>query len=79
VNSSVNPIKKGPKALILRTAAFVVPALILWCDPSARVRDIDSGKLMAGMRADVRGNTQESWSRALNYLVVDPLLGPGGL
>jgi Protein of unknown function (DUF2380) len=43
------------------------------------VRDADTGKLMAGMSVDMRGNTQESWSRALNYLVVNRLLGPGGL
>lgn len=42
------------------------------------VRDADTGKLVAGMSVDMRGNTQESWSRALNYLVVNRLLGPGG-
>jgi Protein of unknown function (DUF2380) len=43
------------------------------------VRDADTGKLVAGMSVDMRGNTQESWSRALNYLVVNRLLAPGGL
>lgn len=43
------------------------------------VRDTDTGKLVAGMSVDMRGNTQESWSRALNYLIVNRLLGPGGL
>jgi hypothetical protein len=43
------------------------------------VRDADSGELVAGMSVDMRGNTQESWSRALNYLVVNRLLAPGGL
>jgi hypothetical protein len=43
------------------------------------VRDADTGKLVAGMSVDMRGNTQESWSRALNYLIVNRLLGPGGL
>jgi len=43
------------------------------------VRDTDSGKLVAGMSVDMRSNTQESWSRALNYLVVNRLLAPGGL
>lgn len=43
------------------------------------VHDADTGKLVSGMSVDMRGNTQESWSRALNYLVVNRLLGPGGL
>jgi hypothetical protein len=43
------------------------------------VRDADTGKLVAVMSVDMRGNTQESWSRALNYLVVNRLLVPGGL
>jgi len=43
------------------------------------VRDADSGELVAGMSVDMRGNTQESWSRALNYLVVNRLFAPGGL
>jgi hypothetical protein len=43
------------------------------------VRDVDTGMLVAGMSVDMRGNTQESWLRALNYLVVNRLLGPGGL
>jgi hypothetical protein len=43
------------------------------------VRDAETGKLVAGMGVDMRGNTQESWSRALNYLVVNRLLVPGGL
>jgi Protein of unknown function (DUF2380) len=43
------------------------------------VRDADTGKLVAGVSVDMRGNTQESWSRALDYLVVNRLLAPGGL
>jgi len=43
------------------------------------VRDADTGKLVTGMSVDMRGNTQESWSRALNYLVVNRLLASGGL
>ena len=43
------------------------------------VRDADTGKLVNRMSVDMRGNTQESWSRALNYLLVDRLLSPGGL
>ena len=43
------------------------------------VREAGTGKLVAGASVDMRGNTQESWSRALNYLVVNRLLSPGGL
>jgi hypothetical protein len=43
------------------------------------VRDAETGNLVTVMSVDMRGNTQESWSRALNYLVVNRLLGPGGL
>jgi len=43
------------------------------------VRDADTGKLLVGTSVDMRGNTWESWSRALDYLVVNRLLGPGGL
>jgi len=43
------------------------------------VHDADTGKLVSSISVDMRGNTQESWSRALNYLVVNRLLGPGGL
>jgi hypothetical protein len=33
------------------------------------VRDVSSGRLTAAMSADMRGNTDESWSRTLAWLV----------
>lgn len=40
------------------------------------VRDAVSQKLIAARSADFRGNTDESWSRALNYLTRNYLLVP---
>lgn len=40
------------------------------------LRDVHTGKLITSMSADMRGNTDESWSRALNYLVRNRLLAP---
>jgi hypothetical protein len=40
------------------------------------VRDAHTGQLIAGMNADFRGNTDESWTRATNYLVRNRLLAP---
>jgi hypothetical protein len=36
---------------------------------SIYVRDVASGRLVAVMNADMRGNTDESWSRTLAWLV----------
>jgi len=41
------------------------------------VREVQSGKLIAAMSADMRGNTDESWSRALEWLVRNRFLEPG--
>jgi hypothetical protein len=41
------------------------------------VRDASSGTTIAAMTADMRGNTDESWSRTLNWLVRNRLLAPG--
>jgi Protein of unknown function (DUF2380) len=38
------------------------------------VRDADSGRSLAAMSADFRGNTDESWSRAIDWLVRNRLL-----
>lgn len=51
-----------------------VSALIL--NISIYVRDTHSGRLIASMSVDLRGNTDESWSRALNYLLRNRLLAP---
>jgi len=40
------------------------------------VRDIESGKMVASMSADFRGNTDESWTRALDWLIRNRLLAP---
>ncbi len=44
---------------------------------SIYVRDASSGRTMAAMNADLRGNTDESWSRTLDWLVRNRLLAPG--
>jgi hypothetical protein len=41
------------------------------------VRDASSGAIIAAMSADMRGNTDESWSRTLDWLVGNRLLAPG--
>ena len=41
------------------------------------VRDASSGATTAAMTADMRGNTDETWSRTLDWLVQNRLLAPG--
>src|SRR5262245_15364491 len=41
------------------------------------VRDASSGTTIAAMSADMRGNTDETWSRTLDWLVRNRLLAPG--
>src|SRR5947209_15907795 len=38
------------------------------------LRDARDDRLLQAMSADFRGNTDESWSRALNYLIRNRLL-----
>jgi hypothetical protein len=38
------------------------------------MRDTGTGRLVAGASVDMRGNTDESWSRAVHYLVQERLL-----
>ncbi len=33
------------------------------------VRDVDNGELIQAMSADIRGNTDESWQRGLDWLI----------
>jgi hypothetical protein len=40
------------------------------------LHDVHTGRLIISMSADFRGNTDESWSRALSYLVRNRLLAP---
>lgn len=51
-----------------------VSALIL--NISVYVRDAHTGRLIAPMSVDMRGNTDESWSRAMSYLIRNRLLAP---
>ena len=41
---------------------------------SIYVRDAASGNVILSMNADMRGNTDESWSRALKWLIKNRLL-----
>ena len=40
------------------------------------IREVATGKLIGAMSADMRGNTEESWSRTLDWLVRNRLLAP---
>ena len=40
------------------------------------VRDARTGQLITAANADFRGNTDESWTRATNYLIRNRLLEP---
>lgn len=40
------------------------------------LRDVHTGRLITSMSADLRGNTDESWSRATSYLLRNRLLAP---
>ena len=51
-----------------------VSALIL--NMNIYLRDAHTGRLVASMSADFRGNTDESWSRAASYLLRNRLLAP---
>ena len=43
---------------------------------SVYLRDVHTGRLAAGASVDMRGNTDESWSRATRYLIRERLLAP---
>jgi Protein of unknown function (DUF2380) len=51
-----------------------VSALIL--NMNIYLRDAHTGATIAGMSADFRGNTDESWSRTMSYLLRNRLLAP---
>jgi hypothetical protein len=40
------------------------------------IRDTHTGQIVAAASADLRGNTDESWSRAVGYLLRNRLLAP---
>jgi Protein of unknown function (DUF2380) len=41
------------------------------------VRDAETGKVTWSKSVDMRGNTEESWSRSLDYLLRNYLFAPG--
>jgi hypothetical protein len=43
-------------------------------NPNIYLRDAKDDPLLQSMSADFRGNTEESWSRALSYLIRKKLL-----
>jgi hypothetical protein len=40
------------------------------------LRDVKTGAMIAAASADMRGNTDESWSRTMSYLIRNRLLAP---
>ena len=40
------------------------------------LRDVHTGRLVAAASADMRSNTDESWSRTMRYLIHERLLAP---
>jgi len=40
------------------------------------LRNVHTGRLVTSMSADLRGNTDESWSRAMSFLLRNRLLAP---
>ena len=40
------------------------------------LRDVHTGRLVTSMNADLRGNTDESWSRGMAFLIRNRLLAP---
>ena len=51
-----------------------VSALIL--NMNVYLRDAHTGQLIASMNADFRGNTDESWSRAMGFLLRNRMFAP---
>jgi len=40
------------------------------------IRNVHTGRLVTSMSADLRGNNEESWSRAMSFLLRNRLLAP---
>ena len=40
------------------------------------IRDVHNGKAVASMSADMRGNTDESWTRTMDWLIRNRVLAP---
>jgi hypothetical protein len=58
--------------LAITGTVYKVSSLIL--NMTIYIRDAESGNPLAAMNADFRGNTDESWSRTLDWLVRNRLL-----
>jgi Protein of unknown function (DUF2380) len=63
--------KVGAKLSITGTVQKVSNLIL---NMSIYVRDVASGGVVASMSADMRGNTDESWSRTVDWLVRNRLL-----
>src|ERR1700742_3143037 len=63
--------KVGGKLSITGTVQKVSNLIL---NMSIYVRDVASGRVVAAMNADMRGNTDESWSRTVDWLVRNRLL-----
>jgi len=51
-----------------------VSSLIL--NMNVYLRDVPTGRIVTSMTVDLRGNTDESWSRGVNFLLRNRLLAP---
>jgi hypothetical protein len=60
--------------LVLTGVVQKVSNLIL--NMNIYLRDVHTGRIVTAMSADLRGNTDESWSRAMSYLLRNRLLAP---
>src|SRR5437762_7201713 len=60
--------------LVITGVVQKVSNLIL--NMNIHLRDVHSGRIVTAVSADLRGNTDESWTRAMSYLVRNRLLAP---
>jgi Protein of unknown function (DUF2380) len=68
------------KALAANTIAWVRVQKIsnLIMNMNVYIADVDSNKMLFLHSVDIRGNTNESWSRSMEYLLKNYLLQPAG-
>jgi hypothetical protein len=58
----------------LAVTGFVQKVSNLILNINLYVRDVESGRLVEGYSADIRSNTDESWTRGLDWLLKNRLL-----
>jgi hypothetical protein len=58
----------------LAVTGFVQKVSNLILNINLYVRDVESGRLVEGYSADIRSNTDESWTRGLDWLLENRLL-----